>query len=198
MKNTIENIKLVLQMGIIGVILLYIGTTVFMPDLTVKIFRFQPFITVTESMDPVIKVNDVVVVTAFDIDEAEVGDIITFKADIDYNGTEETVTHYIYEIDQSGEQTIIRTNRHFETDENITPDTWLIPAEDVIGSYAFQIPYLGLLIGFIKSPYGIVIIAINIATVFAIKYINKKSNMTPEHDSVEQKVSNPSDFPTKG
>lgn len=198
MKNTIENIKLVLQMGIIGVILLYIGTTVFMPDLTVKIFRFQPFITVTESMDPVIKVNDVVVVTAFDIEEAEVGDIITFKADIDYNGTEETVTHYIYEIDQSGEQTIIRTNRHFETDENITPDTWLIPAEDVIGSYAFRVPYLGLLIGFIKSPYGIVIIAINIATIFAIKYINKKSNMAPEHDGIEQKVSNPSDFPTKG
>ncbi|MGB2409199.1 MAG: hypothetical protein ACPH9T_09775, partial [Paracoccaceae bacterium] len=68
------------------------------------------------------------------IEEAEKGDIITFYADIDYNGTQEVVTHYIYEIDESGEEPIIRTHRHFEYGEEIVPDTWLIKADDVIGT----------------------------------------------------------------
>ena len=41
MKSIIENIKLVGSMVIIGALLLYIGTMLFMPELTIKIFRFQ-------------------------------------------------------------------------------------------------------------------------------------------------------------
>lgn len=174
MKNIIDNIKLVFTMFISGAVLLYIGTIIFMPSLTIKIFKFQPFVVVTESMEPEIYVNDMVIATTFDIEEAEVGDIITFNADIDYNGTEEVVTHYIYEINTSGEETIIRTNRHFEAGETVTPDTWLIPASDVIGSYKTHIPYVGLLIGFITSFYGIAIIALNIVIFGTISYINKK------------------------
>jgi len=186
MKNIIENIRLVVSMIIIGAILLYIGTIVFMPESTIKVFRFQPYIVVTESMEPFINVNDMVIVTTFKIDEAEVGDIITFKADIDYNGTEEVVTHYINEIDQSGEETIIRTNRHFEEGETVTPDTWLIPASDVIGTYAFRIPYIGLILGFIKSIYGIVIITINIAIFGTFKFISKKSKKAEEQQELLQ------------
>ena len=146
-----ENIKLGLSMGLLGALLLYIGTLIFMPDMTIKIFRFQPFVTLTESMDPVINVNDVVFTTPFKEADAKVGDIITFKADIDYNGTKEIVTHYIYEIDRTGSEAIIRTNRHFNSDETITPDTWLIPESDVIGSYSAHIPYIGYVIDFITS-----------------------------------------------
>ncbi len=175
MKNVIDNIKLGLYMGIIGIILLYIGTLIFMPDLTVKIFRFKPFVVVTESMEPYINVNDMVVVGVFDIDEAEVGDIITFEADIDYNGTKEIVTHYIYEIDRTRDEAVIRTNRYFDEDQTITPDTWIIPENNVIGSYSFHIPYMGYLVGFIKSIYGIIIIGINVLIFGGIKYINRKT-----------------------
>lgn len=174
MKNLIENIKLVLSMIIIGGLLLYIATVLFMPDMTIKIFRFQPYIVVTESMEPVFNVNDMVVVSTFDIDEAQVGDVITFKADIDYNGTKEIVTHYIYEIDRTGSEPIIRTHRHFEEGETITPDTWRIPADDVIGAATFHVPYVGYLIGFVKSPYGIVVILINTIVIGGIVSINKK------------------------
>ena len=185
MKAIIENIKLVSSMVIIGAILLYIGTSLFMPEMTIKIFRVQPFIVVTESMEPVFNVNDVVVAKTFNIDEAEVGDIITFKADIDYNGTEETITHYIYEIDRSGDEAIIRTHRHFEEGETVTPDTWLIPASSVIGTYSFHVPYLGLLIGFVKSVYGLAIIGINIVIFGAVKFINKKSKLDEENEAQE-------------
>jgi signal peptidase len=188
MKEIIENVRLVISMTIIGAILLYIGTSLFMPNMTIKIFRLQPFIVVTESMEPVYNVNDVVVVKNFNIDEAEVGDIITFKADIDYNGTEETITHYIYSIDRSGDEAIIRTNRYFDTGETITPDTWLIPASNVIGTSSFHVPYLGLLIGFVKSIYGIVIIALNIAIFSVIKYINAKAKKEKEEQEQQQLV----------
>lgn len=185
MKNIIENVKLVFQMAIIGAILLYIGTTLFMPDLTIKIFRFQPFVVVTESMEPEINVNDIVVATPFDIEEAEVGDIITFKADIDYNGTEEVVTHYIYEIDESGEEPIIRTHRHFDEDETVVPDTWLIKSDDVIGSYGFHVQSLGYIVGFLKNPIGWAVIGFNIVIFASIKYISNKSKEYEEESQVE-------------
>jgi signal peptidase len=176
MKAIIENIKIGLQMIVIGAILLYIGTTVFMPDMTIKFFGFQPFIVVTESMEPNIAVNDVVVATKFNVDQAEKGQIITFEADIDYNGTQEVVTHYIYSIEGEGDETVIRTHRHFDNPDEVVPDTWIISASDVIGSYSFQVKYLGLAIGFIKSVYGIAVISANIAIFSLIKYINYRED----------------------
>lgn len=175
MKNIIENIKLTVQMIIIGAILLYSATLILMPKQTVKIFGFQPFVVLTESMEPKIAVNDVVVVTKFNSEDAKIGDIITFNADIDYNGTLETITHYIYSIDDSGEEILYRTNRHFEDVESVTPDTWMIPASQVIGSYGFHIKYLGLIIGFIKSIYGIVVISLNLVIFSVVKYMSKQS-----------------------
>lgn len=174
MKNIIENVKIILSMGFIGALLLYIGMNIFVPDMVVKVFQFQPYVVVTESMEPEINVNDMVVVKQFDIDEAEVGQIITFEADIDYNGTKEVVTHYIYSIDDSKEETIIRTHRHYEEGETITPDTWLLTADDVIGSYSFHIQYAGLIVGFFKSVYGIAIVVLNVIIFSAAKYINNR------------------------
>ncbi len=182
MKNIIENIKLVVSMTIIGAILLYIGTMVFMPNLTIKIFRFQPFVVVTESMEPVINVNDMIIATPFDIEEAKVGDIITFEADIDFNGTKEVVTHYIYSIDRTGETPIIRTNRHFEEGEEIVPDTWLLTSNDIIGTHSTTIKYAGLLVGFLKSTLGIAVIVFNIVIISAIAYINKLHEKQKQQD----------------
>lgn len=174
MKSMIENIKLVISMVIIGALLLYIGTLLVMPDLTIKIFRFQPYIIVTESMEPVFNVNDMIIASVFDIEEAEIGDVITFKADIDYNGTKEIVTHYIYEIDETGSEAIIQTNRHFSSTETVTPDTWLIPESDVIGTYTAHIPYIGYIIEFVTSIYGIVVILINVIVITGIVRLNKQ------------------------
>lgn len=197
MKNIIENIKLTLSMVVIGALLLYIGTTIFMPELTIKIFQFKPYIVATESMEPYYNVNDMVVATRFNIEDAEVGDIITFKADIDYNGTDEVVTHYIYSIDTSGEEAIIRTNRHFEDNESVTPDTWLIPASDVIGTASFHIPYAGLIIGFIKSPFGIGVILLNIAIFSGVKYISKKNGKEIEQENRDLDLENSNNFDTE-
>lgn len=186
MKAILENVKLVVQMGLIGAILLYLASTMFMPELTIKIFGFQPFIVVTESMEPEFMVNDAVVATRFNIDTAEVGDIITFNADIDYNGTEEVVTHYIYSIEGEGQDAIIRTHRHFEEGETVVPDTWLLSPDDVVGSVSFGIKYFGFITGFIKSIYGIAVIAINIVIFGAYKFITNRMEKKQEEQEIQE------------
>ncbi|MEC9485830.1 MAG: signal peptidase I [Candidatus Izemoplasma sp.] len=174
MKNIKENIKIILSVFVIGVLLLYIVLQLFVPDMTIKVFGFKPYIVVTESMEPVLDVNDMVVTRQFDLDEAEIGDIITFNADINYDGTQEVVTHYIYRIEENSGETIIRTNRYFDDSETVVPDTWQLTEDDVLGTHWFQIPYIGMVTEFLKSTIGLITIIVNVGIIATIVYLIKK------------------------
>jgi signal peptidase len=174
MSNSLkENIKLALTMILIGILLLYIVFQMFIPDMTVKVFGFKPYTVLTRSMEPVINKDDMIFVRQFDLDEAEIGDIISFDADINYDGTMEVVTHYIYSITDNGDDTIIRTNRYYDDDTEVVPDTWLLTQEDVHGSYWFKLPQVGLVTDFLRSPFGIGTIIVNIGIITAIVYLVK-------------------------
>lgn len=160
----------ILFLIVAGLLLFYIIIEAFLPQMTIKIFQFKPFVVITESMEPVLNVNDMVVATNPNLDKLEVGDIITFEADIDYNGTKEYVTHYIFSIseDELGNR-VFRTNRY----GSIVPDTWKLYDQDVIGVYWFHIPAIGVLLQFLKSPFGIAAVGVNIAIITAIVLIVK-------------------------
>ena len=104
-KNKKSAIKDYIKTGffflITGVLVLYISINVFMPEHTVKVFGFKPYVVITDSMEPVINVNDLIVVTNPKVDELVEEDIITFYADINYDGEKEVVTHYIYSINEN-------------------------------------------------------------------------------------------------
>ncbi len=155
-----------------GLLLLYILFEIFIPQTTVKVFQFKPYVVITASMEPVINVNDMAIVvnpTNRKISNLEVGDIITFEADINYDGTKEIVTHYIFSITETDGVRTYRTNRYGST----TPDTWVLRDNDILGIYAFRIPWIGNLVNFVRSPYGIVAISVNIIVIGAIIYIVK-------------------------
>ena len=123
-------------------------------------------------MEPVINKGDLVIVTNPNVDKLAVGDIITFRADIDYDGEKEIVTHYIKSKTLTEDGFIFTTNRYGST----TADTWGALSEDeVIGLYSFRIPKLGVFVDFIKSPFGIIAIIVNIGVIIGIVYIVKKS-----------------------
>ncbi|MFH1692957.1 MAG: signal peptidase I [Bacillota bacterium] len=178
MESTKEKIKIwgqirsVLFYILAGVLLSYILIEVFLPNQTIKIFQFKPYVVVTDSMEPVINVNDLIIVTNPNLDNLEVNDIITFKADIDYNGTQEVVTHYIYSIETNLQGTRVFRTVRYGSD---IPDTWLLVDENILGVYAFRISKLGNLINFVKSPFGIVAISVNVIVIVAIVYIIKFS-----------------------
>ena len=148
-----------------------------MPSMTIKVFQFKPYVVITESMEPVLNVNDLIIVYNPNVDKLEVEDIITFEADIDYNGTKEIVTHYIYSITEDGEGNLkFRTIREGGT----VPDTWILSEDDVIGVYGFKISQLGVFIKFVKSPFGIAAILVNIGVIVAIVVLVKSDKKKTE------------------
>ncbi|MDO9629766.1 MAG: signal peptidase I [Acholeplasmataceae bacterium] len=169
-KKTLKTAGSIAFFVVSGLLVLYILLEVFMPNMTIKVFQFKPFVVVTQSMEPVIDVDDMVVVLNPNVDKLKVGDIITFRADIDYNGTKEIVTHYIHTITENNDgDRIFRTNRYGST----VPDTWILKDSDIIGVYAFRIRQLGVFVNFIKSPFGIAAVSVNLIVIGSIVYLVK-------------------------
>lgn len=173
-KQTKELVGMIVTGIVVAGLVLYIILQLVAPNATVKVFGFKPYVVITESMVPVLDVNDLVVVRRFKPDQAEVGDIITFEADIDYNDTKEVVTHYIYSIVEVDDTYYIRTNRHFEEGRTVVPDTWNLTQDDVLGTYWFQIPLLGYVTEFIRSPFGIAAMIVNVGVIAGIVILLKK------------------------
>ena len=178
--NTKELISMIVAFVVIGVLALYIVLQLVAPDLTVKVFGFKPYVVITESMEPVLNVNDMVIVKRFDVEELEAGDIITFRADIDYDGDKEIVTHYIYSIGEDDDGYRIRTRRYYEEESQYAPDNWTLSEDDVLGLYSFHIPWVGSIAQFVKSPFGIAAIIVNVGVIVGIVYIIKYGKKEPE------------------
>lgn len=179
-KNTIiQTIKRILFYAVIVFLGLFIFFEIVAPKQTVKVFGFKPYYVLTPSMEPVLKVNDLIIVKNADVETLEVGDIITFLADIDYNGESEIVTHYINSIteDTPGEY-IIRTNRYYAEDQEIVQDPWVLTNDDVLGEYSFRVPLLGLVAQFLQSPFGIAAVVVNAGIIVAIVILIKRDKQT--------------------
>lgn len=168
-KKTFNLVGSIFFFAVAGLLILYILLELFLPNMTIKVFQFKPYVVITESMEPVIDVDDLIIVTNPKLDKLKSGDIITFRADIDYNGTKEIVTHYIHTISETNGKYTILTHRYGST----VPDTWTLNGDDVIGVYSFRVKQLGVFINFVKSPFGIAAIVVNVIVIGAIIYIVK-------------------------
>ncbi|MGM0436493.1 MAG: signal peptidase I, partial [Bacillota bacterium] len=158
----------------------------FFPSQTVKIYGFKPYVVLTQSMEPEINVDDVVIVNRPDTDALEEGDIITFHADINNDGEKNIVTHYIYSIEEDASGDIeIRTRRHYEDPDNISPDPWVVTEDDVLGSYLFTVPNVGVVIRFLQSPFGLAALAVNALIIGAIVVLLKGDK---NHEKTQDKT----------
>ncbi len=170
--NVWKLVRTVLFFLVSGLLVLYILFELFIPDMTIKVFQFKPFVVITNSMEPKIDVDDLIFVVNVDPDNLKEGDIITFEtyvigADPGYK----IITHIIHSIDENTEgERIFYTRRYLSTE----PDpNWVLTDDDIIGKYAFRIPQMGKIIDFIRSPFGIAAISVNILVIGSIVYIVK-------------------------
>lgn len=180
-KNSKSDLKDYIKTGffylIIVVLGLYIAINIFMPENTVKVFGFKPYVVITDSMEPVISVNDLIVVTNPKVDELVEEDIITFYADINFDGEKEIVTHYIYSINENAEGDLVfKTHRYFDEGAEVFSDYWVIGEDDVLGQHSFTISYVGAVVQFVKSPFGIAAMVVNLGIIVGIVYIMKKTS----------------------
>lgn len=124
---------------------------VFLPDQYGAMFPYRFYYVLTNSMEPTVATNSLVLVkTCEDPGQIRQGDIMVFRA----NRFGETVlimhrfSHT--ERNEAGEL-VYRT--HPEGSQ--TPDVYETKWEDILGVYLWHIPYAGKLILFLKSGFGL-------------------------------------------
>ncbi len=102
---------------------------------------FATSVVLSGSMEPELQINDMIIVTAQD--SYEVGDVVVYQS----YGT--LIVHRIISMD--GETVIT------QGDANGTPDP-AIKLSDIKGEVVASIPFVGVILGFIRSPLGIILI----------------------------------------
>ncbi len=102
----------------------------------------------TESMAPRLKVGSLVVAVPVAPDTIKVGDIITFRPT---TGGKTMITHRVIGIEQN-------SPLRFETmgDANVKADPDTVHQQNVFGKVYFNVPSVGFLTEFLKTPLGFV------------------------------------------
>jgi signal peptidase len=135
-------------------------------------FGFQHFVIQSGSMAPVLNYGDIVVVRKMNPDDLKKNDIITFYADVNYDGNKEIVTHYFDSVVtmENGEKRY-RTKRA----EADALDSWKVGENDLIGQYVFHIKGIGKLIMYFKSSMGIRVLILDVIILYVLfLVINEK------------------------
>ncbi len=158
------------------------------------IFNYVPFIAkynhyviVSGSMEPVIMTYDVVIIdTSVNVDDLNPDDIIAFHTTVD--GNEIIVVHYIYSITEENGETKILTYS-----EKTTLDEWVLSGDDVIGIYKYTIPNIGRMVLFLESTIGKIVLVADLLIIYIIVDVffdsdkKKKDSIKEIEESSENK-----------
>ena len=111
-------------------------------------FGWRTEVVISGSMEPALRTGSVVIVHPVDLSTIQQGDIVMFSS-LDKKSL---TTHRVVKIEPE-------TGLGFITkgDANNNPDITPVLPDQVVGIVAFNIPYLGLLTGFIKTPLGFIL-----------------------------------------
>jgi signal peptidase len=119
----------------------------------VSVAGFRMFIVQTMSMDPVYPTGSVVVTKRVPPADIKEGDVISFLAS--YSGS--VVTHRVVEAFDLGDG---RYGFVTKGDANPSNDSGLVGGQAVLGVVVLGIPNLGLLLGKLRSVWGLVLLVI--------------------------------------
>lgn len=121
---------------------------VLLPLTVPKMFGYQIYGILTDSMEPAYPAGCVVYVRPTDSLEIQVGDPITFKMGTD---TELVTTHRVVEIDSRKRQFITKGDANGSADANP------VSFDRLIGKVVFQIPLLGNISACLYTKTGIAV-----------------------------------------
>ena len=143
------------KLNILGIIIiivflpiLIINTTLIIKsyikkDETPSFFGFKPFIVLSGSMEPTIKIGDIAIIKNVRKEDLKNGDIIAFR-----KGTS-VITHRIVEVNEDEYIT--------KGDNNNTEDRFPVQYKDIEGVFIKRIPKLGNFAMFLQTTLGAVI-----------------------------------------
>lgn len=126
---------------------------------TSSFYIYKAYVITTNSMEPELKKDDVVVIKKAKADNLKQGDIVTFKQ----NG--ETITHRIVQIDDIEDGKLYIT----KGDNNNVQDEQGLRFDQIEGKLVIKIPQLGKMVASFKN--GIIIVLVLLIS--AIIYLNR-------------------------
>ncbi|NJE04150.1 signal peptidase I [Thermococcus sp. MV11] len=103
------------------------------------VFGFQYVVILTDSMEPNINPNDLVVTRPVDPDQLRVGDVILYRVTI--GNSTYRITHRIIAIENTSNGYYFRT----KGDNRNYPDPWQVYPDQVIGKVVLVIPKIGII-----------------------------------------------------
>ena len=175
-----ENVKIAKKViEIIAIILIYNIILIALSSANkisvVNILGYKSYIIKTNSMEPTISINDVVITKKVKIEKIKKGDVITFLQD------GEVITHRITQIDDYGNYTTKGDNNNIE-------DIFKITYENIEGKHILTIPYLGKIVQALdnKIVFLIITLIILIFMLIAIQNQEKRENRR-EKKKIEDK-----------
>ncbi len=128
-----------------------------------NIFGYKFLIDVSNSMSPVVKAHDLLIIR--EKDNYDVKDIICYE---DGNGI--LITHRIIDKQYKGGEELFQT----KGDNNLTADTELVNIKDIEGSLVTTIGGVGGVILFLTTPVGIFTLVLIVVVLFLIDYLISK------------------------
>lgn len=147
----------------------------------VSLFGYSFGIVQTNSMEPEIKVGDMIIYKSCDITEVEVGDDIVFIAGSGFGQIEgQNVIHRVQSIVADGGNYRITTKGI----NNVAEDVDKVTAENFLGICTYYSSFWGATFTFI-SKYGIFVLVALIAVPFIAKQIKKIVKIAREGDGGE-------------
>lgn len=133
----------------------YASLKIYEQNPTSKLPKFGLYTIISPSMEPEIKVYDVVVdLNLFDANNIKKGDVITFISNSNISKGL-TVTHRVVEVIDNGDGT---KSYMTKGDNNLKADSSLVNSNDVLGKVLFKIPQLGRVQFLLANKFGWILV----------------------------------------
>jgi signal peptidase len=179
----------------IFVLTVFVVVQVFLPNIAIQYIGFRNFVVISNSMEPEINVNDIVIVKKTDPSKLKVGDTITFYTFLPTIHKDENnhtiyerhvVTHRLGEIESNNENYVFKTYG-LKNNPDLSFDQWKdkqgqpvdITQDDIIGLVVLTIPKLGaismLIYQVFYNPILLLLIIFNIVIIVVVIKVIIKS-----------------------
>lgn len=136
----------------VGLLFIFTIYTIFLPEIHREIIPYRFYNVLTNSMEPTIEANSLVLVKTYkDGMKIEKGDILTFLAN--RFGEEIIITHRFSHTELNENREMVYKTH---PEGSNTLDVYETKKDDLLGVYLWHIPYVGKLILFLRSAFGLV------------------------------------------
>lgn len=146
--------------------------------------KYIPLIVLTESMEPAIHSGDMIICQKVNPEDLEVGDVISYFDP--KSSASSVITHRI-----DGKWVDEKTGKlvfHTVGDNNDLPDTWDVPAENIIGKWndGARIPLVGSIILFMQSTLGLIIcVLLPVAALILVEVLRRRKSDTKKQGDID-------------